>query len=211
MDVITTITSKGLTMKTLVATLIASACAATFAIAPASAQDKTTTAEKTTTSSGNGLVSRIDTTDPKAAEAAAKCEQATGDARSACLIDHKGKVTSAGAAVSATGARIADGTREAVATVKEKTAAAVDRTKEMASSATRKTGDAASDSAVTTKVKAGLAAEPELASTGISVDTKDGVVTLSGSAKSKAEANRAVAAAKRIEGVTSVKNTIKVK
>jgi osmotically-inducible protein OsmY len=37
------------------------------------------------------------------------------------------------------------------------------------------------------------------------------VVTLSGSAKSKAEANRAVAAAKRIEGVTSVKNTIKVK
>ena len=178
-------------MKTLIATLIAAA----FAIAPVQAQDKTTEAGK--------------------AEAIAKCEKMTGTTGKACVFDENGNVTTPGAA-------IAERTRDAVATVKEKTGAAVDRTKEMASGATRKTGDAAdragdrtaraaSDTAITTKVKAGLVAEPDLSGMQIGVDTKGGVVMLSGVVKSKTEADRAAKVAKSIDGVASVKNEIKVK
>jgi len=177
-------------MKTLIATLIAAA----FAIAPVQAQDKTTEASK--------------------AEAIAKCEKMTGTGK-ACVVDENGNVTTPGAA-------IAERTRDAVATVKEKTGAAVDRTKEMASGATRKTGDAAdragdrtaraaSDTAITTKVKAGLVAEPDLSGMQIGVDTKGGVVMLRGVVKSKTEADRAAKVAKSIDGVASVKNEIKVK
>lgn len=246
-------------MKTLIATLIASAG---LAVIPAQAQTQAQNAQAKETS--GGLVTRIDTTDPAKADAVAKCEQMTGNARSACLVDHKGNVTTAGAAAAASGAAIAENTRnaaanaaegtreaartaadktrevaasvaektgmagagertrEAVATVKEKTAAAVDRTREMASNATRKAGDAAeragertaraaSDSAITTKVKAGLVAEPDLSGMEIAVDTEQGVVMLSGFVESKAEADRAVQLAKSVEGVTSVKSAIKVK
>ena len=45
----------------------------------------------------------------------------------------------------------------------------------------------------------------------IHVDTDDkGVVTLSGNAKSRAEADKAVMIAKNMKGVTEVKNKIKV-
>lgn len=216
-------------------------------------------------SSGSaGLVSRIDTSDPKKAAAVQQCEQASGNANTACVIDDRGNVTTAtnvatttGAAVSAntreaaanaaentreaarnaadktrevaanvaekTGmAGAGERTREAVATVKEKTAAAVDRTREMASNAARKTEDAteratektarvASDSTITTKVKAGLVADPALKGMEISVDTEGGVVMLSGFVESKAEADKAMQVAKGVEGVSNVKSAIKVK
>lgn len=165
-----------------------------------------------------GLVSSTSTTDPKKAAAVQKCEQMSGDARTACVIDERGNVTTATGVAATTGARIAENTREAVATVKEKTAAAVDRTKEMASNAARKTENAtersarvASDSTITTKVKAGLVADPDLKGMQINVDTEQGVVMLSGFVASKAEADKAAKLAKNVDGVTSVKSTIKVK
>jgi hyperosmotically inducible protein len=67
------------------------------------------------------------------------------------------------------------------------------------------------DSVITTKIKTKLA-EKKLASLiHIKVETDDqGIVTLSGTAKSQAAADRAVAIASAVKGVTSVDNQIVV-
>lgn len=67
------------------------------------------------------------------------------------------------------------------------------------------------DSAITTKVKAKLAAEHLASLARIKVDTDaGGVVWLSGSAASQDEIDKAVSIAKNTEGVVSVKNNLKV-
>jgi hyperosmotically inducible protein len=66
------------------------------------------------------------------------------------------------------------------------------------------------DALITTKIKAEHAKDKDVSATKISVDTNNGVVTLSGTAKSKAEADKAATLAKNVKGVTSVKNNIKV-
>jgi len=173
-------------------------------------------------SSSGELVSSIDSKDPATAAAVQKCEQMTGDARSACVVDQRGNVTTATNVAAATGAAISANTREAVATVKEKTTAAVDRTREMASNAAHKTGSATeragertvravSDGNITAKVKAGLVADPALKGMEINVDTEGGIVMLSGFVESKAEADKAMQVAKGVDGVTNVKSAIKVK
>jgi hyperosmotically inducible protein len=68
-----------------------------------------------------------------------------------------------------------------------------------------------SDSVITTKIKAEYAKDKDVSALNIKVDTDDkGVVTLSGSARSKAEADKAVKIARDTKGVSSVKNKIKV-
>jgi hyperosmotically inducible protein len=68
------------------------------------------------------------------------------------------------------------------------------------------------DSVITTKVKTKLAADKMRSLTHISVDTdKNGMVVLSGSAKSQEQADKAVSIARATEGVTSVQNNIKIK
>jgi hyperosmotically inducible protein len=67
------------------------------------------------------------------------------------------------------------------------------------------------DSVITTKIKASMATDEQVSATNIKVETDDhGVVHLGGTAKSKAEADRAVQIAHNTEGVTSVKNNIHV-
>lgn len=173
-------------------------------------------------SSSGELVSSIDSKDPATAAVVQKCEQMTGDARTACVVDKRGNVTTATNVAATTGAAVAANTREAVATVKEKTAAAIDRTKEMASNAAHKAENAteragektarvASDGNITAKVKAGLVSDPALKGMEINVDTEGGVVMLSGFVESKAEADKAMQVAKGVDGVTNVKSAIKVK
>lgn len=66
------------------------------------------------------------------------------------------------------------------------------------------------DTAVTTKVKAALAADPNLSALLISVDTKDGVVTLSGGpVKTAADVDHAAKLTQAVEGVKSVVNELK--
>jgi hyperosmotically inducible protein len=60
------------------------------------------------------------------------------------------------------------------------------------------------DTWITTKVKSKFAAAKGIKASDISVNTTDGVVTLSGTATSKAEKNRAVHIAKGVKGVKSV-------
>lgn len=67
------------------------------------------------------------------------------------------------------------------------------------------------DSAITTKVKAKLAAEKLSSLAMIKVDTDDaGVVSLSGKVKTQEEADKAVSLATAVEGVKSVSSTIQV-
>lgn len=68
------------------------------------------------------------------------------------------------------------------------------------------------DSAITTKIKTKLAADNVAAAATIHVDTdQDGIVWLSGTAKSQQDIDNAVSIAKGTDGVKAVKNDVKVK
>jgi hyperosmotically inducible protein len=105
----------------------------------------------------------------------------------------------------------ADKTKAVASTVAEKTEGATAVTADKAKDATAKTRVALADTAITTKVKAGLVKEPDLESLGIHVETEKGVVMLSGFVNAKSEADKAVKVAKGVDGVTNVKSAIQVK
>ncbi|WP_020565450.1 BON domain-containing protein [Methylosarcina fibrata] len=67
------------------------------------------------------------------------------------------------------------------------------------------------DSVVTTKVKTALFNEPGLDSGEITVETYKGVVQLSGFVESQSDIDRAVEVARKVEGVKSVKNDMRLK
>jgi hyperosmotically inducible protein len=68
------------------------------------------------------------------------------------------------------------------------------------------------DSVITTKIKSKLAAEHITSLGRIHVDTDaDGVVWLSGSARSQAALDRAMSIARETEGVKDVKSTLKIR
>jgi len=73
------------------------------------------------------------------------------------------------------------------------------------------TGEYLDDTVITTKVKAAIFSEPTLKSAEINVETFKGQVQLSGYVNSQADINKAVDAARRVKGVTSVKNDMRLK
>ena len=66
------------------------------------------------------------------------------------------------------------------------------------------------DTSITTKVKAKFVEDKTVSATNIHVKTINGVVRLTGSAKSRDEATKAAELARDVEGVKSVTNNIKV-
>jgi osmotically-inducible protein OsmY len=76
---------------------------------------------------------------------------------------------------------------------------------------TRSTGEYIDDSTITTKVKSALVADPEVKGTQMQVDVHRGVVQLSGFVDRPADAQRAVAVARNVEGVKEVRNNLIVK
>jgi osmotically-inducible protein OsmY len=74
-----------------------------------------------------------------------------------------------------------------------------------------KVGVAIDDAGITSKVKAAFFAEPGLKTLQISVDTVNGVVTLSGSVDSPSSSDRAKALAGAVAGVTAVENRLALK
>lgn len=69
----------------------------------------------------------------------------------------------------------------------------------------------AAGAALTTKVKSALAADVGLRTvTGIDVDSADGVVTLKGKVASAGAKRRAEQVAKKVDGVRSVKNELRI-
>ena len=73
------------------------------------------------------------------------------------------------------------------------------------------TGQVIDDSAITTKVKKAIFDEPTLKVTQISVETYKSVVQLSGWVDSAAQIGTAGSIAGSVDGVTSVKNDLRLK
>lgn len=73
------------------------------------------------------------------------------------------------------------------------------------------TGGYLDDTVITTKVKSALLAEKNLKSTQISVETFKGRVQLSGFVNSQADINNAIETTRKVAGVQSVINSLKVR
>jgi len=73
------------------------------------------------------------------------------------------------------------------------------------------TGEYLDDSVITTKVKTAIFNEPSLKVNQIAVETYKNVVQLSGFVDSQASMTKAVALARSVEGVSSVKNDMRLR
>ena len=113
-------------------------------------------------------------------------------------------------------------TEASVAQVKSKTeetfanaGAALKNATEKAEASVKSVADKASekmdDFAITTAVAAGIAKDAELSVLKIKIETRDGIVTLNGTAPTEAVRDKAGALAKGIQGVHSVENKLLVK
>jgi c(7)-type cytochrome triheme protein len=72
-------------------------------------------------------------------------------------------------------------------------------------------GEYVDDAVITAKVKAAVLEEPSLKSAEINVETSKGTVQLTGFVRSRADIKKAVAVAKGVKGVKSVKNDMNLK
>jgi hyperosmotically inducible periplasmic protein len=104
------------------------------------------------------------------------------------------------------GDRVAEESRDAAARARAGTENAADSTRSMGAAAADKVDDAT----ITSKVNAQLASDSDLSALRIDVDTKDGVVTLTGPAPSADARQRAAEIARNVDGVTSVNNQLTV-
>jgi hyperosmotically inducible periplasmic protein len=71
-------------------------------------------------------------------------------------------------------------------------------------------GETIDDATVTTRVKTSLLNDSEVGGLRIDVDTFKGIVTLSGAVKTAAERDKAIALARKVEGVKDVKSTLQI-
>jgi len=76
--------------------------------------------------------------------------------------------------------------------------------------AAKSAGEAIGDAAITTEVKSKFLADTKVSGLKIDVDTKDGVVSLSGMVPTKAESDRAEQMARDSAGVKSVVNHLRI-
>jgi osmotically-inducible protein OsmY len=93
------------------------------------------------------------------------------------------------------------------AAVKNATQGAEASGKDMAA----KAGEKIDDLTITTTVTAGFAKDPDLSVLKINVDTRNGAVTLKGSAPTETAREKAATVAKEVKGVNSVDNKLVVK
>jgi len=75
----------------------------------------------------------------------------------------------------------------------------------------RSAGEAIDDGVITAKVKAALIADPAVKAHEVNVETRDGVVQLSGFVDNSAAKNTAADVTKGVEGVKGVQNQLQVK
>ncbi len=95
-------------------------------------------------------------------------------------------------------------------TMGEKTKDAADKVKTTTMETTEKATMASKDAWITSKTKIALYADERVSGTAINVDTRDGMVILRGKVTSAEEKKAAEDVARRIEGVTQVKNNLEV-
>jgi hyperosmotically inducible protein len=96
-------------------------------------------------------------------------------------------------------------------TVGQKMDRATDKMAATTENAANKTATAIDDTAITTKVKSAMVADPTLKALQINVETKNGVVTLAGAVDSQAMKDKATEVTQAVSGVKSVDNNLTVK
>jgi hyperosmotically inducible protein len=84
----------------------------------------------------------------------------------------------------------------------------INKTREVAQNVNSSAGPTINDAAITTKIKAKLLAD---SITGTTVDTTNGVVTLTGAVANDEQKTKAARLAQETEGVKSVKNDLVIK
>lgn len=119
----------------------------------------------------------------------------------------RGEQRAAGEQADSAAARTSEASKDAAARARAGADKAADSTRAMGAKASDKVDDAT----ITSKVKTALAADKDLAAIQIDVDTKNGVVTLTGPAPSADARKRATDVAKNVKGVSSVNNQLTVK
>nr|WP_145546887.1 BON domain-containing protein [Variovorax boronicumulans] len=96
-------------------------------------------------------------------------------------------------------------------TVGQRVDAASERTANAAGNMAQNVERKVDDAAITASVNASLAKDPDLSAMKIDVDTKSGVVTLSGPAPTAAAKDRATSLAQAVDGVAGVNNNLEVR
>jgi len=109
------------------------------------------------------------------------------------------------------GSALVCGSAMAETTTTDKAQSAANTAGEKIDNSMNKVGNFMDDSSITAKVKAALVDADDIKSTDISVETEKNVVTLSGFVESQAQAEKAVAVAKKVEGVPSVSDKLHVR
>ncbi|MDU1652330.1 MAG: molecular chaperone OsmY [Leclercia adecarboxylata] len=109
------------------------------------------------------------------------------------------------------GSALVCGSAMAETTATDKAQSTANTVGEKIDNSMNKVGNFMDDSSITAKVKAALVDADDIKSTDISVETEKNVVTLSGFVESQAQAEKAVAVAKKVEGVTSVSDKLHVR
>ncbi|WP_347115198.1 molecular chaperone OsmY [Leclercia sp. S52] len=109
------------------------------------------------------------------------------------------------------GSALVCGSAMAETTTTEKAHSTANTAGEKIDNSMNKVGNFMDDSSITAKVKAALVDADDIKSTDISVETEKNVVTLSGFVESQEQAEKAVAVAKKVEGVTSVSDKLHVR
>jgi hyperosmotically inducible protein len=121
-----------------------------------------------------------------------------------------GPVATTGTALEQTARDAKEKTEDAAHDAKVKTEDAAHDAKVKTEHAAENTGEAITDAAITSEVKTKFLAEPGVSGLNINVDTNDHVVTLSGTVKSKAEADKAMRIARESKGVKRVVSRLKI-
>lgn len=109
------------------------------------------------------------------------------------------------------GSALVCGSAMAETTATDKAQSTANTAGEKIDNSMNKVGNFMDDGSITAKVKAALVDADDIKSTDISVETEKNVVTLSGFVESQAQAEKAVAVAKKVEGVTSVSDKLHVR
>lgn len=99
---------------------------------------------------------------------------------------------------------------EAVGTAVDKTQVAAQEAAAVAKQGAKSAAEAVTDAAITAEVKTALAADARLSALRIDVDTRNGVVSLTGPAPDEATRRRAGEMVKNLKGVARVENNLKV-
>ncbi|HXU33682.1 MAG TPA: BON domain-containing protein [Thermoanaerobaculia bacterium] len=133
--------------------------------------------------------------------------EAAATAGNAAVEETKESAEAAGDAMKEAGQEASATAKEAGKDIANAAETAAEKTAEAGDKAAQKMDDAS----ITASIKSKLIADPEVKGVGIDVDTVNGKVTLSGTAKSAYESREAEKLAKHTEGVVSVVNQIVVK